>query len=333
MIITKTPFRFSMFGGGTDYADWYKNHGATIIAAALDYHCYINFRALPSFFPHKSKAVYSQIETVNNNADFRHPSIRECLKYTGIRHGVELHHDSDIPAKTGIGSSSSFTVGLLRAIHIHKKQKLSQRQLAEMAIHIERELIGEHVGVQDQTMAAFGGFRKLVIDKAGKLQVTPLPISDDYISFLEQNILFGFTGKTRLSQTYSEKIVDQIKQRSLDECLHQMHSLAIEALGRFEAECDLDELGQLLHENWQLKCAIPNGGVSEDFRAFYESARSIGVIGGKMMGAGGGGAFYFIAPANKHQKIKEQLPNIKTWLPMRFCDHGAQVIFKGHENV
>ena len=327
MVITKTPFRFSLFGGGTDYPEWYLKNGGFIVASTLDYHCYISLRQLPRFFVHKSKAVYSQIETVSSNLDFQHPSLRECLRYAKYEDGLEMHHDSDIPAKTGIGSSSAFTVGLLNAISVKQNKKICGKKLAAAAIEVEQNLIGEKVGVQDQIMASYGGFKKILIKNNGSFRVTPLSISQDYIRHLEKNILFGFTGNTRFSQTYAKMITTKIKQNERYDILKQMMDVAVDAALSMERECNLRQLGFYLDQNWQLKMALQTDPVMENFNLLYDEAKKLGAFGGKMMGAGGGGAFYLVAPSKTHAGIRDHLRNIKTWLPIRFSDHGSSVIF------
>ena len=328
MIISKTPFRFSLFGGGTDYPEWYKNNGALILAAGLDYYCYITYRNLPKFFEHKSKAVYSKIEIVNNNLDFEHPSIRETLRFCNVSQGIEIHHDSDVPARTGIGSSSSFTVGLLNAISAAKGNLLNPRELADSAIKIEQDLIGEKVGIQDQLLAAYGGLKSIHIDKTGKYAVKPLAISEEYVKFLEDNLLLGFFGKPRNSQDFSSQIVQKIQSSQIENDLFEVSEISQYALTLIESESDLYSLGECFKESWRLKCSLSGASIPENLRLFFDEAMGIGVLGGKLMGAGGAGAFYFLAPKSSHSRIKEHFKNyIKIWLPVRFSSQGSQVIF------
>jgi D-glycero-alpha-D-manno-heptose-7-phosphate kinase len=180
VIITRTPYRLSFFGGGTDYNAWFEENGGTVLAAAIARYCYISVRRLPPFFEHKTRVVYSHIESVQDHAAIQHPSVRGCLSYLDFGEGLEIHHDGDMPARSGIGSSSSFTVGMLHALHGLQSRMVDKRELAEQAIHVEQELLGESVGVQDQIMAAYGGFQIIELGRGPKWQTRELVAPTDY---------------------------------------------------------------------------------------------------------------------------------------------------------
>ena len=299
-----------------------------VLAAALDYYCYISLRKLPNFFDHVSKAVYSAIELVDDNNDFEHPSIRACLQYFSIKYGIELHHDSDIPAKTGIGSSSSFTVGLLSALAELAEKSMSPRDLSESAIHVEQNIIGEPVGVQDQIIATYGGIKKISLGSAGVMDVESLRITKSYSSFIEENILFGFTGDIRFSSNHSGRLVQQIESYSVDRLLGELVDISTLAINEFENECELSKLGRYFQDSWEIKKALSNSSIPDDFVRMHDDCIRMGAFGGKLMGAGGGGAFYFLAPKEIHGAIKQHLSNVKVWLPVKFADFGSTVIFK-----
>jgi D-glycero-alpha-D-manno-heptose-7-phosphate kinase len=331
MIISKTPFRMSFFGGGTDYPSWFKDNQTILLAAALDYYCYISIRKLPNFFDHTSKAVYSKIELVKDNYLFEHPSIRACLQAKSVTTGIELHHDSDIPARSGIGSSSSFTVGLLNALNEFTGQINTTHELAEGAIFVEQKLIGEPVGVQDQIIAAYGGLRKIQLGPSNHSKIESVNVCQDYLLYLQENIIMGFTGEYRNSADHSGKIVAKIKESIISNILKQITSISVEAIREFEKEQNIQVLGKYMHENWKLKKAISGTSISDEFSNLYDHCIKLGAHGGKLMGAGGGGAFYFFAPKKIHNRIKNDLSNIKVWLPVKFTNTGSAIIFNSNK--
>ena len=199
MVITRTPYRLSFFGGGTDYNPWYENNGGLVLAVGLAHYCYLTVRYLPQFFSHKSRIVYSKIESINEIRDIQHPSVRGCLEYLKISDGVEIHHDGDLPARSGLGSSSSFTVGLLHALYALKQQMVSPRQLAEEAVDVEQNLLKESVGVQDQIMAAHGGFRIIELGPDANWNVKTMILPTEYLKSLEDHVLLGFSGISRMA--------------------------------------------------------------------------------------------------------------------------------------
>ena len=333
MIITRTPYRLSLFGGGTDYRPWFEKNEGLIIATAIAKYCYITIRELPPFFEHKTRAVYSKIESVNNVEDIVHPSIRNCLKFLNMQDkGLEIHHDGDMPARSGIGSSSTFTVGLLNAIHALCSEMKSPRKLAQEAIHVEQDWIGENVGIQDQIMAAYGGIKILKMGPGPDYSVSPLVLSAEYKKALEEHVLLGFNGISRFSDGYAKAQINNIENGSSESNLREMQAIAHEALELFQKQANLDQIGLLADKAWQLKRGLAEGLSSTEMDDIYEIAKKNGAFGGKQSGAGGGGFFWLIAPPYCHDKIKKALKNVKVWVPYSIDNAGSQVIFHNSQH-
>ena len=253
MIISRTPYRLSFFGGGTDYNQWYENHGGLVLVVALKHYCYITVRPLPPFFEHKHRIVYSKMEHVQSINEIDHPSVKACLKFKNINNGLEIHYDGDLPARSGIGSSSSFTVGLLNSLSNLKNQRISNSELAKQAIRIEQELLNESVGVQDQIMSATGGFQSIILNKNSTWKTEEFSLSNDYMKNLESHILFGFSGLSRLADKHARKKIANIKKNKTNSELNTILDIAKEARGFFKKEVDLEKIGKLLHLSWQEK--------------------------------------------------------------------------------
>ena len=327
MIITRTPYRLSFFGGGTDYNPWFEKNGGLVLAVGLAYYCYLTVRYLPPFFGHRSRVVYGKEENVMNNQEIRHPSVRGCLEYLHISDGVEIHHDGDLPARSGLGSSSSFTVGLLHALYALKQQMKSPRQLAEEAIDVEQNWLKESVGIQDQIMAAHGGFRIIELRPDMNWNVKNMLLQTEYLKALEEHMLLGFSGVSRSAEQHAKNKVENIRQGKTTEELHAITALAQEALQAFQQQACFDKIGGLLDQSWQYKRRLAEGVSADWMDELYQSALRNGAFGGKLMGAGGGGFFFFLAPPEKHKRIREALPQIKVWVPFKIDNSGSQVIF------
>ena len=256
MIITRTPYRLSLFGGGTDYNPWFEEHGGLVIAAAMGYYCYLSVRPLPPFFEdHTSRVVYSKIESVLKHSDIQHPAVRGCLEYLGISDGVEIHHDGDLPARSGLGSSSSFTVGMVNAMNALKGVYSSSHELASAAIHIEQDLIKECVGSQDQISAAYGGFNEIEFYKDDTFSVEPMVVDQDRIKDLNHHLMLFFTGISRFSSKIAESQVSNIKN-----CHSQMNEL-YDMVGEGSSilsntNTPIDEFGKLLNKAWENKKSL-----------------------------------------------------------------------------
>lgn len=331
MIITQTPFRLSFFGGGTDYRPWFESNGGLIIASAITKYCYISIRPLPPFFEHKTRVVYSKVESISENSEIQHPSVKHCLNYLGIEDGLEIHHDGDIPARSGIGSSSSFTVGLLKGLHALRYEHLTQKQLAKEAIHVEQNEIRENVGIQDQIMAAYGGLKIIRMGPGKGFTVSSLMLPPDYIGSLESHVLLGFSGISRYANQYAGNNIENIKNGNSSKSLYEIASIAEEALNLFQNCEDFNKIGKLLDQSWNLKRTLADDISNNQLDQIYQTAIKHGAFGGKLLGAGGGGFMMFLAPPTKHEAIKNALENIiRVWVPFKIDHNGSQILF--HED-
>jgi D-glycero-alpha-D-manno-heptose-7-phosphate kinase len=324
MIISRTPVRISFFGGGTDYPVWYRDNSGSVLGTTIDKYSYITARCLPPFFEHKYRVVYSLSELVQNIDEIRHPSAREVLKFMGINEGVEIHYDGDLPARTGLGSSSSFTVGLLHALYALKGVMPSKMQLAMDAIHVEQDLIKENVGSQDQVLTALGGLRRVDFNGAHVIDSQRITIGVQKEASLESHLMLFFTG---LSRTASEIAGEQIKQTpTKKQELQRMHRMVDEAIHILNSGHDLSDFGRLLHESWQLKRSLTDKISTPDIDCIYDKAIQAGATGGKLLGAGGGGFILFFVKPELQQKVKSALNNYLN-VPFRFESSGSQIIF------
>ena len=326
MIISETPHRISFFGGGTDYPVWYREHSGAVLATSIDKYCFITCRYLPRFFEHRYRIVYSRIELVTALADIQHPSVRECLRFMGIGRGVEIHHNGDIPARTGMASSSAFTVGLLRALHALLGEAPDPLELAREAITVEQDLIGESVGSQDQTIVACGGFQRIDFHQNGGVRLTPLTLRPARLEELQRHLLLVYTG---VSRNASEIAGEQIKQtpRNGHE-LHRLYEMVGEAISLLSSSADIAQFGRLLDEAWQLKRGLSSKISTDYIDQLYAGARSRGAIGGKLLGAGGGGFFLLFARPEDHARILGGLNGL-VHVPFRFTDSGSRIIYHG----
>jgi D-glycero-alpha-D-manno-heptose-7-phosphate kinase len=324
MIITRTPFRISFFGGGTDYPGWYREHGGTVIATTIDKYCYITCRRLPPFFEHKHRIVYSHIENVCNNLEIQHPAVREVFKWADVVDGLEVHHDGDLPARSGVGSSSAFTVGLVHALYGIRGQMISQDELAKNAIHIEQNLIGENVGSQDQVSAAYGGFNRISFNKDDTFDVTPIIISHWRREELRDHLLLCFTGFSRIADSIAKSKIDNMKNRQIElKFMNEMVSEAINILA--DANVSIDEFGKLLDLSWKYKRSLSDRVSTPEIDLIYDTAMSAGAIGGKILGAGGGGFMLLFAKPDKHAAIRERLKDL-VHVSFNFDDSGSRVV-------
>lgn len=324
MIICKTPFRVSFFGGGTDYSVWYKENGGAVLGTTISKYCYITCRYLPPFFEHKHRIVYSQIENVRVVDEIHHPSVRETLRYMGITEGVEIHHDGDLPARTGLGSSSSFTVGLVHALYALRGIMPSKMQVARDAIHIEQNMIKENVGSQDQVLTALGGFNRVDFSGEHHIEVQPITVKSQRLELLQDCLMLFFTGFSRTaSQIAGEQIKETPnKKRELTEMRHMVD----EAIDILNGDGDLLEFGKLLNESWQLKRSLTNKISTPHIDHLYETAIRAGAIGGKLLGAGSGGFILLFVKPGLQPKVKESLRDLLC-VPFRFENSGSQIIF------
>ncbi len=331
MIISRTPFRISFFGGGTDYPVWYRENKGAVLATSINKYCYITARYLPPFFDHKYRIRYSKREEVQNISEIEHPSARECLAFLNFNQGVEIQHNSDLPARIGIGSSSAFTVGLLNTLYALKGKMLTKRQLALEAIHIEQDRIKENVGSQDQTTAAFGGFNKIEFSgEQGDIQVQPITLNAKKLQFFQDHLMLFFTGFTRIA---SEIAGEQIKKtpEKKDE-LKRMVEMVNEAVSILNSSnSDITDFGRLMHETWMIKRSLTNKITTPFIDNVYEIAIKAGALGGKLLGAGGGGCILFFVEPKNQSKVKEKLKNL-LYVPFKFERLGSQIIYYAPSN-
>jgi D-glycero-alpha-D-manno-heptose-7-phosphate kinase len=309
MIISRTPFRISLFGGGTDYPAWFKEHGGAVIGTAIDKYCYISVRRLPPFFEHKSKIVYSRVELVKNISEIEHPAVRGVLSDMGIEDGLEIHHDADLPARSGLGSSSSFTVGLLNALRALDGTMISKRDLGREAIRIEQNVLKEDVGCQDQVWAAYGGFNRIDFHPDGGFTVAPFILPPARLAELSQSLMLFFTGFSRFATDFAQ---DQIKNmNSRKNQLRMIRSLVDSAADiLLDPKTPLRELGELLHQSWQLKRELADSVSNSQIDEIYNAGREAGAIGGKLLGAGGGGFMVLLVDPERRQQVRERLKKL-----------------------
>ena len=324
MIISRTPFRISFFGGGTDYPVWYRENGGAVLSTTIDKYCYISCRYLPPFFEHKYRIVYSLIENIKETSEIKHPAVRAVLEYLKINKGVEIHHDGDLPARTGLGSSSSFTVGLLHAVYALKGSMQTKMRLATEAIHIEQDIIKENVGSQDQIAAAFGGFNVTRFNPDNTFQVSPVILSADRLNCLQNHLIFCFTGFSRIASEIAKEQIESTNKKKAE--LSVMQQMVDEALAILTSDnADITEFGKLLNESWQLKRSLTSKISTPHVDEIYEEARREGALGGKLLGAGGGGFMVIFAKPEDQPRIRERLKRL-LMVPFEFETSGSQII-------
>ena len=326
MIFTRTPFRISFFGGGTDYPAWFDNfEKGAVISTAIDKYCYLACRYFPPFFENKSRIVWSKIELVNNHDDIEHPTVRESLKFLGMDDGVEIHHYGDLPARSGMGSSSSFIVGLLHALSVLRGRPVTKRQLALDAIHIEQQRVGHSVGCQDHVAAAYGGFNRITFGGPERISVHPVPISPETAELLQSRLLMFFVGLVRTASEIAAEQVRAIPQKEKE--LRRMLLLVDDAEKILHnSNHALDDFGALLHETWMLKRSLTSVISNSEIDDIYSSAREAGALGGKLLGAGGGGFLLFYVKPEDQPRVKDRLKKL-LYVPFSFEDEGTKVIY------
>lgn len=323
MIISKAPFRMSFFGGGTDYQPFFEEHGGSVISTTFDKYVYVTVRHLPRFFDYKTQVSYSTIEKVNSYEDIKHPLVRECMKYLDM-HELHVTYDADLPARSGLGTSSSFACSLLQAFHALKGHYIDSNKLAKEAIHIERNLCNEDGGWQDQIAAAYGGFNRINF-KENNFEVVPIIISKERKEHLNDNLMLFFTGFTRFSSNIAKEQVKKTEKKTTD--LLEMLSLVDDAEKILIAKHgDLDDFGRLLDHTWRLKRGITNKISTNELDLIYEKACRHGALGGKLLGAGGGGFFVFYVPLERQEEVKKELSNL-LYVPFKFEESGTSILY------
>lgn len=323
MIITKTPFRMSFFGGGTDMPEFFNEHGGAVISTTFDKYCYVNVRHMPPFHPYISELVHNRFERVNNIDEIEHPLIRECMRVHDI-HEIRLTYEGDLPARTGLGTSSTFAVGMLNAFCALKGKMMSKRQLAQEAIKVERDILNEHGGWQDQVAAAYGGLNRIDF-KDNDFLVHPIVIAPERKKELDSNLLLFYTG----IQRFSSEIQADTFAKPVDKTQQLLDMLALvdeaERILTDKNTC-LDEFGKLLDTTWKLKRGTGNKISNSGIDNLYETAIKAGALGGKLLGAGGGGFLLFYCEKDKQETLKTALEDLMI-VPFSFENEGAQILY------
>lgn len=325
MIISRTPFRVSFFGGGTDYPAWYgENGGGAVLATTIDKYCYISVRELPPFFDYRFRIVYSIVELVKEIDDIRHPAARAVLQQVGVTKGLEIHHDGDLPARSGLGSSSAFTVGLLSAIHAVEGRHSSKETLANEAIHVEQCVLREAVGVQDQISTAFGGFNHITLGADGTYHVHPMVLPPDRLQALQNHLILVYTGVSRIAADIAQAQINNLKNRHAE--LNAVRDMVDQAIAILTSPTtDLVEFGRLLHAAWMIKRTLSAQVTSPFVDTLYETALRAGAVGGKLLGAGGGGFMLLFVRPEDRARVVAALPHHIT-VPFRFESSGSRIV-------
>lgn len=328
MIITKTPFRMSFFGGGTDMEDFFEKYGGAVLSTTFDKYCYVNVRHLPRFFDYSTELCYSQTERVTDVGQIKHPAIRNAMKMLDM-HEIRLTYEADLPARSGLGTSSSFAVGMLNAFHALKGKYVDKKRLADEAIHLERELCSESGGWQDQIAASFGGLNRITFDAHG-YDVSPIIISPERKRHLNENLMMFFTGFTRFSSEVQDANAKDRGDKTAQ--LKEMLALVDEAENILtDKHTDLDDFGRLLDHTWKLKRQTGSAISTNSIDALYAKGIAAGALGGKLLGAGGGGFLIFYVPSERRASVMEAMKGL-LYIPFEFEDGGTRVVYYSPES-
>ena len=324
MIITKTPYRISFFGGGSDFPSYYRKFGGCVIGSTINKFCYLSLRELPPFFKNKHRIVWSKIQLPNTISEIEHPCIKGVLNYFKIKHGIEIHHQGDLPAFSGIGSSSSFSVGLINALMTLKDRKMNKNELGKLSLYIEQSILKEHVGSQDQMWASYGGMNFINFNKKN-INIKKLSISKNNKKKLSNNLILFFTGKARFSGQIEKNKTSRIEKNLAT--LEEMKNYVFYCKKILEKGSSLDEFGELLDNYWNLKKKLSKDVSNNFIDEIYEEAKISGAIVGKIIGAGGGGFILFYAKPEIKQKLIKKF-NKLTPVQFDFSNEGSKVIFR-----
>ena len=315
MIIAQTPFRMSFFGGGTDYEGFFKEHGGAVISTTFDKYCYTTIRHLPRFFDYSNEIVYGVMERTKSVDEIQHPAVKNIMKYLDM-HELRVVYEADLPARSGLGTSSSFAVGLLNACYALKGKYADKRKLADDAIYIERVLCNEAGGIQDQIAASFGGFNRIDFKSEG-YTVSPIVFSTDRKKNLNDRLMLFFTGFSRFSSDIAKNQIKATKGKTAE--LLEMKALVV-------SDCDLKEFGRLLDYTWKLKRGITSDISNNDIDALYKKAIDAGAIGGKLLGAGGGGFLLFYVEPEYQENVRNTLEDL-IYVPFEFENEGTRIMY------
>lgn len=324
MVISQTPYRISFFGGGTDYPAWFNHRPGSTLVSTIDKYSYLSCRYLPPFFDHKHRFAYSKIELANEIAEIQHPGIRGVLSYLNIVQGLSISHHGDLPARAGMGSSSAFTVGLVKALMKLAGENIDKATLAKMAIHIEQEVIKETVGSQDQIATAYGGINRVDFLSDGRFEVTPLAITKERVLMLQNNLLLFYTGAQRYASDIAKKQIQNLKHKEKE--LYSILSLVDEGQKMLlSASPSLKPFGELLNQAWLIKREIAEGVTTPMVDEIYNVGMSAGATGGKLLGAGGGGfILFYVEPQNQERVLKSMSGLVR--IPFEFEFLGSRFI-------
>ena len=325
MIISKTPYRISFFGGGSDYPSWYLKNGGVVLSTTIDKYIHISGRYLPPFFEHKYRIVWSRIENVKEINQIKHRAVKQMLKYFRIKSGLEIHYDGDLPARSGMGSSSVFAVGLMNLLNSFQGKKINKKQLAQKSIYFEQKILKDVVGSQDQIAAAYGGFNKIVFNTGGSFDVHSVSIKKSTLKKLNSNLILLYTGFKRTAQNIAKNYVCKLTKSK------KSHILAISNFVK-EAENilrkgDLNDFGKLLHESWLEKKSLSSSITNFNIDEIYNNAINKGALGGKLLGAGGGGFFLFYVPYFRQKNFIKYFAKLIN-VPFKFSSTGSKIMFK-----
>lgn len=325
MVITKTPYRISLFGGGTDHPAWYKKYGGEVISFAIDKYCYLTVRILPPFFDYKYRIIYSKNETVKNLEEILHPAVREGIRKFSPDLSLEIHHDGDLPARTGVGSSSAFTVGLIHSLLILQNQSITSRQLANEAIKLEQSDLMENVGSQDQIACALGGMNYIKFGGALDWEAKPIELSIKFRESIMNRIVMIYTGIQRTSSDIQANLLVNLDKKLV--VMHRSIELARECRRIFEKEGDLDLVGEMLNESWSLKRRMNSASITPQLDDAWEKAKFAGALGGKVLGAGGGGFCMFWVKENGREEFINKF-NFGLYVPIQISNVGSECILR-----
>lgn len=327
MIIAKTPFRISFFGGGTDYPAWYREEGGAVFSTTINKYCYVMCRTYPAFFNVKHRVIWSRIENVQSVEEIENPAVRGAMQMLGYGDdvGLEIHYHGDLPARSGMGSSSAFAAGLIKCLYGLRGRLIGPGELARETIRLEQEVLKEAVGSQDQVAVAYGGLNHIRFHTNGDIRVEPVPLSGSRLRALEDNLMLFYTGRSRFASEVAAKVIENIEGRKSSAILHDMAALVPEALSIVSSSGNLDDFGRLLHTNWLLKRELSHNISNSTIDDLYALARSNGALGGKLLGAGESGFMLFYVRPEDRPRLLKAFKDI-LHVPFGLSSTGASII-------
>jgi len=325
MIITKTPYRISLFGGGTDHPAWYRENGGEVISFAIDKYCYLTTRVLPPFFNHKYRIAYSKVETTNTIAEIQHPAVREALRKYCSDLSLEIHHDGDLPARSGVGSSSAFAVGLIHSLSILQSKEISKEELANEAIYLEQIELNENVGSQDQIACSIGGLNYIKFGGQKEWVHEPLLINDLKKNEIESRVVLIYTGVHRSSSDVQANLLIELNKKT--KTMQRTIELARQCKEVLLSDTNLDEIGDMLVESWSLKKAMNSFAITPALDEIWVKSQRAGALGGKVLGAGGGGFCMFWVREGGQEEFLKRF-DFGTHVPVQISNEGSTCILK-----